>query len=135
MNTLDKRLNEILIVEDDTIAQFIIQHNLKMFLPKHNFKTAFNGLEALNYIKENSPKLPNAITLDLNMPSMNGFEFVNALNELTIHVPVFVVASSTLHEDIEKCKNYNSIHSIYAKPFLKNSAEDIYTILSKMDLV
>lgn len=133
MNTLNNTPKEILIVEDDSIAQLIIQHNLKLYMPECAFRVACNGFEALQYIKGSINKLPTAITLDLNMPTMNGFEFVEALKSLSIHIPVFIVTSSTLSEDIEKCKNYDLIYSIYAKPFLKNSAEDIYTLLSKQD--
>lgn len=124
--------NEILIVEDDAIAQLIIQHNLKLFFPNHSFKTAFNGQDALQHIEKNLAKLPCAITLDLNMPTMNGFQFVETLIKQNINIPVFVVSSSTLSDDIQKCKNFSTIHSFYSKPFLKSSAEDIYRIITQL---
>lgn len=83
--------------------------------------TASNGQEALAYLKGESPekgtRIPNLILLDLNMPIMNGFEFLDAVksDEQLKAIPVVVLTSSTSTMDMNDSYS-NSVAGYIEKP-------------------
>jgi two-component system chemotaxis response regulator CheY len=99
---------EILIVEDE----ISIRDTLKMFLEMENFSvcTASNGREGINLLK--SGKRPSLIILDLMMPVMNGWEFMEALNDNVSfsNIPVIVTTAYP-----EKAKEI-AVKKVFVKP-------------------
>ena len=89
-----------------------------------------NGEEALKYLKENCDELPCVILLDLNMPKMNGVEFLSLIkvdNKLK-HIPVIVLTTSTEERDIFDAFKH-SVGGYIVKPVeYKNFVEAIRTI-------
>lgn len=89
----------ILLVEDDELDVISVTRSLRKLDQQYNLATAYNGIEALEMLhkaeEENTP-LPDVILLDLNMPKMNGIEFLKALrkDELLKHIKVFVMTTS-----------------------------------------
>lgn len=92
----------LLIVEDDDIDATALKralHKLKVLNPTYRAK---DGIEALEFLHSNQIPSPYIILLDLNMPRMNGLEFLEALRsdeELTKSI-VFVLTTSKSDEDI-----------------------------------
>ncbi len=68
--------HKILLVEDDELDVISVGRTLKQFGNDYELLTAYNGIEALQILKEN---IPDVILLDLNMPKMNGIEFLKIL--------------------------------------------------------
>jgi CheY-like chemotaxis protein len=101
---------DILVVDDDSIANFLIERIVQSTGLAGNISKALNGREALTYLKPNGgpAKKPEVILLDLNMPLMNGFEFIKAYHELDIEgkddILIILVTSSNNPSDIEKAK-------------------------------
>ncbi len=89
----------ILLVEDDEIEKLKFDRALKKLKLNHTVSKASNGEEALQKCKES---LPNLILLDLNMPKMNGFEFLSILksDENLKFVPTVVFTTSNNHHDM-----------------------------------
>ncbi len=88
----------ILLVEDDELDVISVQRSLKNFDGEYELYTAFNGKEALSMLTESTPNLlPDIILLDLNMPKMNGIEFLKVLrnDERRKHIRVFIMTTST----------------------------------------
>jgi CheY-like chemotaxis protein len=86
----------ILLVEDDDVDTMTVQRALKELKVTNPLIHTLNGEEALNYLKDGSNKKPCVILLDLNMPKMNGIEFlkvVKADNELK-KIPIVVLTTS-----------------------------------------
>ncbi|WP_370624103.1 response regulator [Tenacibaculum sp. AHE15PA] len=71
---------------------------------KHHFSEAKNGEEALEILEDKS-NLPDLILLDLNMPKMNGIEFLSILknNDDLKHIPTVILTTSDNQKDLEEC--------------------------------
>lgn len=92
----------ILLVEDDELDVISVERSLKNLGLEYTLCTAYNGKEALTILKENTPCLnPDIILLDLNMPKMNGIEFLKILREddALKHIKVFIMTTSTDNSD------------------------------------
>jgi CheY-like chemotaxis protein len=122
----------ILLVDDDSIANFLIERIVQSTGLARNIEKALNGKEALKVFTDHaSGSLPEVVLLDLNMPIMNGFEFLQAYNKLDFeekdHVLIILVTSSNNPSDIEKAKQLG-IKYYLTKPI---SADTIKGILLK----
>tara|TARA_R110002051_G_scaffold65839_1_gene119479 strand:- start:23743 stop:24153 length:411 start_codon:yes stop_codon:yes gene_type:complete len=109
---------EILLVDDDPVVQYL--H--KTLLSKFNFpeqKFFSNGEFALDYILENNNQnLLFLILLDINMPVMNGWEFLEELKKHSIKslVKVVILTSSIDNSDKDKAKSYHQVFEFMEKP-------------------
>ena len=95
---------KILLLEDDAIEVMKFKRVLSKQQVKHTVTEARNGEEALHLLEEKS-SLPNLILLDLNMPKVNGIEFLEKLknNERFRHIPVVVLTTSSNYKDLKQC--------------------------------
>lgn len=89
----------ILLVEDDEIETLKFERAFKRLGYNHNIYNARNGEEALSLCKLEQP---NLILLDLNMPKMNGLEFLFLLknNKNLKFIPTVVLTTSNNHQDL-----------------------------------
>jgi CheY-like chemotaxis protein len=104
-----KIYNKILLIDDDSITNFINSSVLKKAGLGGIIKVSLNGKEALDYIKKEckAEKIyPDLIFVDINMPVMDGFEFVNEYKKLKINdlnpSEIVVLTTSSNPKDIEK---------------------------------
>ncbi len=90
-----------LFIEDDEIEVMKFKRSLKKLGFKHRILEAKNGEEALAVLKRKE-ELPNVILLDLNMPKMNGLEFLKELkaDEHLRYIPAIIVTTSNNHKDM-----------------------------------
>lgn len=99
----------ILLVEDDEVDIMNIKRALKKAGVTNPLFIANNGIEALELLRreENRVSDPKLILLDINMPKMNGIEFLKELraDEQIKNIPVFVLTTSD--EDSDKFDAYN----------------------------
>jgi CheY-like chemotaxis protein len=125
------KINSILLVDDDQINNFINKRIINKLYIADDVKTALNGEEALNFIQEKCNETghcPELIFLDINMPVMNGFEFLNEFKNLPISnkedVKIIVLTTSTNPGDMQKLKDY-SIKGFLNKPLTEKKILDI----------
>lgn len=109
----------VLLVEDDDVDAMAIERSFTKARVGNPIVRASNGLEALALLRDNKITLPYIILLDLNMPRMNGLEFLTELrNDPTISDSiVFVLTTSDKDEDIVSSYKKN-----VAGYFVKNEA-------------
>jgi len=104
---MNQKLVNILLVEDDEVDVM----NVKRAFSKNNIMNtlfvAGNGVEALEMLENHIIPLPKIIILDINMPKMNGIEFLKIMreNEKLKNISVFVMTTS--NEDSDKINAYN----------------------------
>ncbi len=94
----------ILLIEDDQIEVMKLQRTVSKLGLKHTIVEAKNGEDALE-ILQSGQKLPDIILLDLNMPRMNGIEFLDILkndNQLK-YLPTIILTTSENRADLLKC--------------------------------
>lgn len=86
----------ILLVEDDQLDVISVERSLSKLEREYELYTAFNGIEALEILKNNSTRLPDVILLDLNMPKMNGIEFLQIIkaDDQLKNIKVFIMTTS-----------------------------------------
>lgn len=104
-------MKRVLLVDDDSIFNFISSKTLQYMGLASDIHVAVNGAEALKLFNDNyqeAKALPDVILLDLNMPVMDGFGFLEAFRRLHIpgkeHVKIFIVSSSDDPEDRQRAK-------------------------------
>ena len=121
MNTeqnLHKTLN-IWIVDDDKLNVFISKKIWqRATINPINFIEFEDGSTALNALLESGTVKPDLILLDLFMPVMNGFEFLDALKEagLPDQYPVVVASALDRKSEIARAKSYPNVISFVSKP-------------------
>lgn len=99
MNTLN-----VLLIEDDAIEVMKLNRAVSSLQLKHNIVESNNGEEALK-ILEQKDKLPDIILLDLNMPKINGIEFLKILksDERLKYIPTIILTTSSNKRDLLAC--------------------------------
>ncbi|MBG6111142.1 CheY-like chemotaxis protein [Flavobacterium sp. CG_23.5] len=109
------------IIDDDKLSLKL----LTILIAKNEFcddiRSFFNPQAALDELKKNcneNKNLPDAILLDLNMPVMDGWQFLDEFNHLTLkkEIPIFIITSSIDPADIEMAKNYTVVKNYINKP-------------------
>jgi CheY-like chemotaxis protein len=104
-------MKNVLLVDDDNIANFLSTKTLERMGYANQIDTALNGQEALSLFNEyyqGTRQLPDLILLDINMPIMDGFEFLEAFRKLRLprieEVRVVIVTTSIHPNDLERAK-------------------------------
>ncbi len=97
----------ILLVEDDQVDAMTVRRALKDIKVTNHLAVVGDGLEALQHLSNPGNEKPCIILLDLNMPRMNGIEFLQAVKADAIlrRIPVVVLTTST--EEQDKVNSFN----------------------------
>ncbi len=121
---MDKQL--ILLVDDDPMSNTYSSLIVKKQNPTAEIITFNSGVEALNYLSIHSNPKPELIFLDLNMPVMNGWDFMEEYQKLNLEIEVIVVTSSNEEVDKEKCKTYTGISDYFIKPITLENVKRLF---------
>jgi CheY-like chemotaxis protein len=112
------RFNTILLVDDDYVTNYLTERQLKNALIAKSVKAVKNGEEALTYLAEPANKTPELILLDINMPEMDGFEFLKYFKKMTLEKDIrIVLLTAAIDSDRKKKLNSFGFHEIIEKPF------------------
>jgi CheY-like chemotaxis protein len=126
----------VMSIDDNTIDHFVIRHVIikESFAKEIIFFTS--GEEALIYLinnKDNIAELPEMILLDINMPEMNGFDFLEEFSKLDgsikAHCKVVMLSSSISATDKEKVEQNSYVKLYVNKPLTTEKLEKILTAL------
>src|SRR5687768_15154392 len=98
----------ILLVEDDELDVISVQRAISKLEMDVQLKTAYNGIEALSILNNAKDFFPDIILLDINMPKMNGTEFLKELAKKTefAAVKIYVLTTSNEEEDRRETERY-----------------------------
>ncbi|MBG8552458.1 response regulator [Hymenobacter guriensis] len=129
----------VLLVEDDFFDTMTVQKSFEKFSIPHKLYTAFNGLEALdmllgrNGVEAINP-LPEVILLDLNMPKMNGHEFLaeRENHPALAQIPVFVITTSSMDVDRLSAQNLG-VAGYIIKPLDFETSHDLVDSMSLLE--
>jgi CheY-like chemotaxis protein len=107
----EDKLQNILLVEDDSVDVMNVQRAFKKTNITNPLYIAFNGVEAFNMLRgtNGKPKLhptPRIILLDINMPKMNGLEFLRELRNDPEFKSISVFVMTTSNDDNDKIEAY-----------------------------
>ncbi|MEL6863660.1 MAG: response regulator [Bacteroidota bacterium] len=121
----------ILLVEDDHVDAMTVKRAFRDIRVSNAIVHLENGEEALRYLRaENQPK-PAIILLDLNMPRMNGIEFLDVVkNDLQLRsIPIVVLTTSTEYNDRTESFQY-SVAGYMVKPVIYSEFVDMIQTIS-----
>lgn len=117
-----------MIVDDNPMDQLITEYILKLNHQKGDIIVMTNANDALDYLamNANTPEaLPSLIFLDLDMPVMNGFDFLQRFKEYADEIKegckIIVVTASEAIDDIEKMKSDPYVVKLITKPLHRHS--------------
>ena len=118
------KLKCILLIDDDDDDNYFHKMVIDEMNITEHVEVAFNGLEALDFLKkENNPK-PDLVFLDVNMPKMNGWEFLEEHKKLDeehkANIIVVMLTTSTSQEDKKRAKQYGEVTDFNTKPLTKD---------------
>lgn len=109
-----------ILIEDNLIDQFVIKKILKKVLDINPLYIANNGKEGLEWLLKNTKQKPLVIFLDIQMPIMNGFEFLDQFTKLEEQIKdkiqIFVLSSTLDLDEIKKVKENRHVSGFWNKP-------------------
>ena len=97
-------MKSVLLVEDDNIDAMTVERSFRELDFKVSLARTTNGEEALEYLQNPDNEIPGIILLDLNMPKMNGIEFLKVIknDDQLKHIPVIIFTTSKEEYDVIK---------------------------------
>lgn len=109
---MNNKLYNILLVDDDQVDVMNVQRAFKKNNIQNPLHVAGNGMEALDMLRgtEGREKIiptPRLILLDINMPRMNGMEFLRELRKDPVLRSISVIIMTTSNDDKDKFEAYN----------------------------
>ncbi|MGV8877860.1 MAG: response regulator [Sphingobacteriaceae bacterium] len=131
----------VLLVDDDEINNFIARKLINKVVPNTLITTALNGKLALEHLietKSSCPqKLPSHIFLDINMPVMDAWSFLEEFKDNKINtehdIQIFIISSSVFSHDIQRAKSYNCVSDFITKPLSVEKIKKIFDFNSDRD--
>ena len=132
-----EKVIDILLVEDDQLDAMDIQRTLDKMSILYRLNLAKNGEEAIEILNERKGgSLPDVTLIDINMPRMNGLEFLNIIrnNEEWKNMKCFVITTSEERIDKEAAKNLG-VSGYIIKPFKINNPSSIDSFNLMIDLM
>ncbi|MFC0778958.1 response regulator [Flavobacterium sp. HJSW_4] len=113
--------SQFIIIEDNLIDQFVTKKLLKKGLDINPVCIANNGKEGMNWLLKNQNQNSLIILLDIQMPIMNGFEFLEEFDRLPENVKerieIFVLSSTLDTDEIKKIRENKYVSDFLNKPF------------------
>ncbi len=110
-------LSCVMVVDDSEPDQFISKLTIEQYDSNITILQAYDGVEALEVL-ESSPEKPELIFLDINMPRMNGHEFLAAYDKVENNSAsvIIMLTSSDQKKDVDGSRAYQSVKAHFAKP-------------------
>jgi CheY-like chemotaxis protein len=126
----------VLLVDDDEINNFISIKLIKKALLNTEIIACLNGKYAIDQLveiqKKDPLKLPDYILLDINMPIMNGWEFLDEYKRLNIDpsgkTKIFIISSSVFSNDINKARSYPLVKDFISKPLNVEKIVELFRV-------
>lgn len=116
-----ERINIACIIDDDPIFVFGVKKIMELIDFCDSLMVFRNGREALNNLKaiiSNKDKLPDVILLDLNMPILDGWQFLEEFIQIPCEkkIIIYIVSSSIDPEDVLRAKSFEGVSDYIVKP-------------------
>lgn len=115
------KLKKIFIIDDDQISSFLtkrIVDSCSMVEESQTFNQSEKALLCIKKAMSEQTDLPDLILLDINMPILDGWDFINELQKTPNYkpIPIVVLSSSIYKEDQDKSQTYPEIQGYLIKP-------------------
>ncbi len=132
---MKSKLDTVCVIDDDIIYQFLIKEEIEYTNLVSSVLFFDDGQQAIQFINSKissklQAELPDIIFLDINMPIMDGWEFIEAYIAVKPFIgkkiTIYMVSSSIDNRDLDKAKAINEISDYIIKPITTNRLEGIF---------
>lgn len=125
-----KKIDVACIIDDDPIFIFGAKRIMKLANFCNSFMIFKNGKEAIEKLKPimlSEENIPDIILLDLNMPVMDGWQFLDEFIKINVErkVTIYIMSSSIDPVDKKRAENYKNITNFIVKPISNDALETI----------
>jgi CheY-like chemotaxis protein len=130
-----KPLNLILLVDDDDTTNYVNNRTLLRTQVAREVKIFTDGQQALQYLQasclpgQQGGACPDLILLDIKMPVMDGFEFLNTYKQLglgkTTSTQIMMLTSSASFYDLKRLETYQEVKRHFSKPLSDQDVKEI----------
>jgi len=123
-------VKKVLLIDDDKVSNYLSSLIIKKTLIAEVVKECLDGQEGLDYLKSlsGSTEIPDILFLDLNMPVLDGWQFLNkfSLLDKRVQMPIYILTSSNYEGDLIKSKEFDAVKGYIVKPLSKDLATAIF---------
>jgi two-component SAPR family response regulator len=127
-------LKTAILINDDEIEHFFLDRLAKKTGKIENLIWFSYATDALDYLETADPSKIDVIFLDINMPRMNGFEFLEAakikMPDVISQIDVVMFSTSTATEDRNKASKFDEIKSYVCKPMDEETLETVVELVT-----
>ena len=123
----------ILLVDDDELYLYLMQKTINQISKELVVSTFTDGEQAVEYIAkctEEQVELPEVIFLDINMPFLDGWGFLNEFKKLKPkiinNINIYMVSSSMRESDVKRASNFEELTGYVVKPVNKDQLAEIF---------
>ncbi len=127
-----KQVNCVLLVDDDKATNFFNERVVSRHGSFQEVSAVQSGMAALDYLKgvaENTTTKPDLIFLDINMPAMNGWEFLIEFSKLddklTEGIKVILLSTSSNPDDVKESAKNHTVDDFINKPLSSGLLDDV----------
>ena len=132
---MNKQLKRILLVDDSEATNAMNVYLFNRLNAAEQIDVAVNGAEAIDYLTAQDANgeypRPELIVLDLNMPVMNGLEFLDAYRELEEDIKggviIIMLTTSMLESDQKSARGFQSVVGYQSKPLTLDKAQEMWS--------
>tara|TARA_R110002124_G_scaffold120895_6_gene278973 strand:- start:31561 stop:31965 length:405 start_codon:yes stop_codon:yes gene_type:complete len=133
-----KKIDIACIVDDDPIFVYGAKRMMELADFCNGFMIFNNGHDALHKLKaliESNHNLPDLILLDLNMPIMDGWQFLDNFTRINIEkkIIIYIVSSSIDPVDLERSKKYSVVSNFVVKPISVHKVKEIMEEITRIN--
>lgn len=131
---MERKVEIACIIDDDPIYVFGTKRLMQMANFCESFLIFTNGKEALDKLKAiivNGEVLPDIILLDINMPVMDGWDFLDEFTKIPSRkkINIYIVTSSIDPADVNKAKQYEYVSNYLVKPITFDKIKDLMLVM------
>lgn len=132
------KLQQIILIDDDAIINFVHNSLIKSLDLAHEVTVFEQAKDALTYLSASSEERSGdtrLLLLDINMPGMNGWEFLDAFISASLHektgLYICIVSSSISQEDRKRAADYGIVRQFISKPLNRENLTDLVDGMTK----
>jgi PAS domain S-box-containing protein len=120
-----KGITKIMLIDDDPLNNMVTKKLIEHLDKQISVSIFKNAKQALDYLAKETNELPDLILLDVEMPEINGWEFLYQFEQMSLGIPVYILSVSLDIKDQYQARDYQSVRNFFIKPLKASQLEKI----------